>query len=153
VNSLGCVASSFCDLCAYWHSDFCVLCALLIPPLLRASLWTSSVRARGSKLWRFLANEIKKSKQNTMVFKWVFGPLERGWLQPSSVGTPQRGVGKHWSWPNHRITTVPTLWLISCGYCVLLRLLSSHLALIVLTLNQVFWLKFQVYRITYSPPL
>jgi hypothetical protein len=30
--------------------------------LLRASLWTSSVRARGSKLWRFLANGIKKSK-------------------------------------------------------------------------------------------
>jgi hypothetical protein len=28
--------------------------------------------------------------------------------------------------------------LISCGYCVLLRLLSSHLAIIVLTFNQVF---------------
>jgi hypothetical protein len=28
--------------------------------------------------------------------------------------------------------------LISCGYCVLLRLLSSHLALFVLTFNQVF---------------
>jgi hypothetical protein len=28
--------------------------------------------------------------------------------------------------------------LISCGYCVLLRFLSSHLAIIVLTLNQVF---------------
>jgi hypothetical protein len=24
-------------------------------------------------------------------------------LQPSSVGTPQRGVGKRWSWPNHGI--------------------------------------------------
>jgi hypothetical protein len=29
-------------------------------------------------LWRFLANGIRKEKQNTMVFKWVFGPLERG---------------------------------------------------------------------------
>jgi hypothetical protein len=28
--------------------------------------------------------------------------------------------------------------LISCGYCVLLRLLSSHLAIIVLTPNKVF---------------
>jgi hypothetical protein len=24
-------------------------------------------------------------------------------LQPSSVGTPQHGVGKRWSWPNHEI--------------------------------------------------
>jgi hypothetical protein len=24
------------------------------------------------------ANGIEKSKQNTVVFKWVFGPLERG---------------------------------------------------------------------------
>jgi hypothetical protein len=29
-------------------------------------------------LWRFLANGIEKSKQNTVVFKLVFGPLERG---------------------------------------------------------------------------
>jgi hypothetical protein len=36
------------------------------------------VRARDSKLWRFLANRIKKRKANTVVFKWVFGPLERG---------------------------------------------------------------------------
>ena len=36
------------------------------------------VRARDSNLWRFLANGIKKRKQNTVVFKWVFGPLERG---------------------------------------------------------------------------
>jgi hypothetical protein len=28
--------------------------------------------------------------------------------------------------------------LISCGYCVLLRFLSSHLAFTVLTINQVF---------------
>jgi hypothetical protein len=36
------------------------------------------VRARGSKLWRFLAAGYSKAKQNTMVFKWVFGPFERG---------------------------------------------------------------------------
>jgi hypothetical protein len=29
-------------------------------------------------LWRFLASGIKYTKQNTVVFKWVFGPLERG---------------------------------------------------------------------------
>jgi hypothetical protein len=34
--------------------------------------------------------------------------------------------------------------LISCGYCVLPRLLSSHLAITVLTSNQVLWLNFKV---------
>jgi hypothetical protein len=37
-----------------------------------------SVRARGYKLWRFLAKGIRKEKENTVVFKLVFGPLERG---------------------------------------------------------------------------
>jgi hypothetical protein len=35
------------------------------------------------------------------------------------------------------ISVFDLLW-----YCVLLRLLSSHLAIIVLTINQVLWLKF-----------
>jgi hypothetical protein len=34
--------------------------------------------------------------------------------------------------------------LFSCGYCVLLRLLSSHLAITVLMSNKVLWLKFKV---------
>jgi hypothetical protein len=38
-------------------------------------------------------------------------------------------------------------------YCVLLRLLSSHLAIIVLTLNKVFVaILLSFHRITYSPP-
>jgi hypothetical protein len=49
---------------------------------------------------------------------------------------------------------VPSLWLISCGYCVLLSLLSSHLAIIVLTPNQVLWVKFQVLQDRlFTPPL
>jgi hypothetical protein len=35
------------------------------------------VRARGSKLWRFLANEKEKRKKNTVVFKLIIGSLER----------------------------------------------------------------------------
>jgi hypothetical protein len=35
------------------------------------------VRARGSKLWNSSQAGYSK-KQNTVVFKWVFGPLERG---------------------------------------------------------------------------
>jgi hypothetical protein len=36
------------------------------------------VRARGSKLWRFLANGIKTKKGKIMVFKLIVGSLERG---------------------------------------------------------------------------
>jgi hypothetical protein len=35
------------------------------------------VRARGSKLWRFLANEKEKRKKNIVVFKLIIGSLER----------------------------------------------------------------------------
>jgi hypothetical protein len=74
-------------------------------------------------------------------------------LQPSSVGTPQRGVGKRWSWPNHGINHCVISVFDLLWYCVLLRLLSSHLAIIVLTSNQVFVaISLSFYRITYSPP-
>ena len=35
------------------------------------------VRARGSKLWRFLANGKEKREKNTVVFKLIIGSLER----------------------------------------------------------------------------
>jgi hypothetical protein len=62
-NSLSCVLSSSCDLCAWLCSCFesCVCCSPL--PYLCASLWSSIVRARGSKLWRFLANGRKSKKE------------------------------------------------------------------------------------------
>jgi hypothetical protein len=37
---------------------------------------------------------LSKRKENTVVFKLIIGSLERGCVQPSSIGTPQRGVGK-----------------------------------------------------------
>jgi hypothetical protein len=36
------------------------------------------VRARDSKLWRFLANGTKIKKGKTVVFKLIIGSLERG---------------------------------------------------------------------------
>jgi hypothetical protein len=39
--------------CVLWN---CVVCALLLPTLLRAFFVILIVRARDSKLWRFLAN-------------------------------------------------------------------------------------------------
>jgi hypothetical protein len=46
--------------------------------------------------------EIKR----TVVFKLIFGSLERGWVQPWSIGMPQRGVGKYSTWPNHMIKNI-----------------------------------------------
>jgi hypothetical protein len=53
-----------------------VLC--VFPPILLYVFVISIVRARDSKLWRFLANEKNTLKENTMVFKLIIGSLERG---------------------------------------------------------------------------
>jgi hypothetical protein len=50
--------------------------------------------------------------KGTVVFKLIFRSLERGWVQPSSIGTPQHGVGKYSTWPNHGIKTVVSLVFI-----------------------------------------
>jgi hypothetical protein len=50
---------------------------LLSPTLLYAFFVISIVRARDSKLWRFLANG-KTLKEKTVVFKLIIGSLERG---------------------------------------------------------------------------
>jgi hypothetical protein len=36
------------------------------------------VRARGSNLWRFLANRRRTLNKTTVVFKLIIGSLERG---------------------------------------------------------------------------
>jgi hypothetical protein len=30
-------------------------------------------------------------RKKTVVFKWIIGSLERGWVQPLSIGTPYLG--------------------------------------------------------------
>jgi hypothetical protein len=55
VNSLCHVSSSSLGLCAC-VLRICVVCALLLPTLLRAFFVIFIVRMRDSKLWRFLAN-------------------------------------------------------------------------------------------------
>jgi hypothetical protein len=55
-----------------------VLCVLLSPTILCAFFVISIVRARDSKLWRFLANGKHTLKEKTMVFKLIIGSLERG---------------------------------------------------------------------------
>jgi hypothetical protein len=68
-----------------------VLLVLLSPTLLCAFFLISIVRARDSKLWRFLTNGKHTLKKKIVVFKLIIGSLERGWGQPSSIRTPQRG--------------------------------------------------------------
>jgi hypothetical protein len=63
-------------------------------------------------------------------------------VQLSSVGTPQCGVGKFCTWPNHGINPHVSC---ACPYCVYCLHKSSplySLDFIVLTLNQVCGVKF-----------
>jgi hypothetical protein len=60
--------------CAAYLSLVCV--ALL--PYFCVSFVIIIVRARGSKLWRFLANGRKTIRKKAVVFKLIIGSLERG---------------------------------------------------------------------------
>jgi hypothetical protein len=51
---------------------------LLSVPYSCASLVINIVRARGSNLWRFLANGKRTLKKKIVVFKSIIGSLERG---------------------------------------------------------------------------
>jgi hypothetical protein len=51
---------------------------LLFPSLLRDFFVINIVRARGSNLWRFLANGKKTIGKKVVVFKLIIGSLERG---------------------------------------------------------------------------
>jgi hypothetical protein len=94
VNSSRCVCVLTFSLVCVVVLRIWVLRVLLSPTLLYAFFVISIVRARDSKLWRFLANGKNTLKENTVVFKLIIGSLERGWVQPSSIGMPQHGSGK-----------------------------------------------------------
>jgi hypothetical protein len=91
VNSSRCVCVLTFSLVCVVVLQIWVLCVLLSPTLLCAFFVISIVRARDSKLWRFIANGKNTMKEKTVVFKLVIGSLERVWVQPSSIRTPQRG--------------------------------------------------------------
>jgi hypothetical protein len=76
--------------CVRVCADLSLVCVAL-PSLLLCFFVIFTVRARGSKLWRFLANGRKTIRKKVVVLKLIIGSLERGWVQPSSIGTPQRG--------------------------------------------------------------
>ena len=41
------------------------------------------------------SRDIVRYKEEMWYSSLIFGSLEMGWVQPSSIGTPQRGLGKH----------------------------------------------------------
>jgi hypothetical protein len=54
-----------------------LVCVALLPYFC-VSLVIIIVRARDSKLWRFLANGRKTIRKKVVVFKWIIGSVERG---------------------------------------------------------------------------
>jgi hypothetical protein len=57
--------------------DLSLVC-IAFPHLLLCFFVISIVRARDSKLWRFLINEKNTVKEKIVVFKFIIGSLERG---------------------------------------------------------------------------
>ena len=58
-------------------ADLCVVCVALVAYSC-AFFVIFIVRARGSNLWRFLANGRKTIRKKVVVFKLIIGSLERG---------------------------------------------------------------------------
>jgi hypothetical protein len=86
-----CFVCSCLDLCVWLccDSSFCVC---FFPSLtLVVFIEINLVTVRDSNLWRFLTKGTYTIRKKTVIFKWIIGSLERGWVQPSSIGTPQRG--------------------------------------------------------------
>jgi hypothetical protein len=77
VNSLGCDLSSSLGLCVcVLRIESCVCCFSF--SYFCVSFVIITVRARGSNLWRFLANGRKSTMKKVVVFKLIIGSLERG---------------------------------------------------------------------------
>jgi hypothetical protein len=89
VNSLlrVCVLTSW--LVCVWLLRF--LRVFLSLPYSCALVVINFIRVRGSNLWRFVTNGKTSIRKKIVVFKWIIGSLERGWVQPLSIGMPQRG--------------------------------------------------------------
>jgi hypothetical protein len=77
-NSLYCHLSSSLHLCAWVCCVFesCMCCSSQHYSCAFSVI--NLVRARGSNLWRFLANGKKTIREKTVVFKLIIGSLERG---------------------------------------------------------------------------
>jgi hypothetical protein len=128
------VANLLCFIWAQVLACVCVYCwdlCVLLPSLtLVLSLWYLLLGRETPTCGDSSQTGNVIRKRNTVVFKLIIGSLERGWVQPSSIGTPQRGVGKFCTWPNHGINHCVYCVVSLCGFCVSQVLLSSYLILL-----------------------
>jgi hypothetical protein len=118
--------------CRCCDSSFCVC---FFPSLtLVVFIEINIVRVRDSNLWRFLTKGTSTIRKKYVVFKWIIGSLERGWVQPSSIGTPQRGSRQVFYLAEPRDKNH---WVTCCYYCAILSA-STHL-IIALSLILTLW--------------
>jgi hypothetical protein len=89
-NSMCCVLSSSRDLCAWLCCRFesCVCWSPQPYSVLFCDLYCKGESLQTVEIPR---TREKTLKEKTVVFKLIIGSLERGWVQPSSIGMPQRG--------------------------------------------------------------
>jgi hypothetical protein len=81
-------------------------------------IWDHLCKARETPTCGDSSQRDIAEKRRTVVFKLIFGSLERGWVQPSSVGMPQRGIGKYSTWPNHEIKIIVSLVFILLRFSI-----------------------------------
>jgi hypothetical protein len=83
---------SFLDLCVCVIATTLASYVYFFPSLtLVVFIEINLIRVRDSNLWRFLTKGKSTIREKIVVFKWIIGSLERGWVKPSSIGTSQRG--------------------------------------------------------------
>jgi hypothetical protein len=89
-----------CWLCSL-HLCVCCCCVLLMcvystPSLTSVLIVITCVRRERLQLVEIPHNrDIVRYKEEPWYTSFISGSLERGWVQPSSIGMPQRGVCKH----------------------------------------------------------
>jgi hypothetical protein len=96
VNFVGCVLSSSCDLCAWLCYDLSLVCVALPSLTSVLSFVIIIVRARGSKLWRFLANGRKTKKEKSWYSSWSLDHLKGVECNPRPLGRHNVEVGKYY---------------------------------------------------------
>jgi hypothetical protein len=89
-NSLCCVLSSSLGSCACVCCGFkcCVCCFPSLTLVLLCGLYCKGERLQIVEIPCKRENTLK---EKTVVFKLIIGSLKRGWVQSSSIGTPQHG--------------------------------------------------------------
>jgi hypothetical protein len=89
-----------------------VLCVLLFPTLLCAFFMISIVRARGSKLWRFITNGKTLERKRLWYSSWSSDHLKGVECNPRPLGRHNMEVGKcYLAEPRDKIAFL--LWLLS----------------------------------------